>query len=150
MLNIVSPVPAGISRQRLNRAFDLVFAKLKPKASWQINLAFVTKSRSRELNKRYASNDYPTDVLSFNYQEGSKISVNDNQFIGDIIICPSIAKSQASKFKTDLTNEICLLLVHAVIHLLGYDHKGNTQQAGFEALQNAIISELKLSSRILT
>lgn len=74
----------------------------------------------RSLNRRYLQRDYATDVLSFSYEGVMAGSV---PFLGEIIIAPEIAVHQAARYKVSPEREIRKLLVHGILHLLGYDHE---------------------------
>lgn len=126
----------------IKKAIEATFERLKIKRDWQINLAFVSKKQSQELNFKYASNNYPTDVLSFNYQDGGKTDLKILKYMGDIAICLPIAKAQAKIHDISLTEELRLLSIHAVLHLLGYDHKSQSQKARFDQLLSDIINSL--------
>jgi probable rRNA maturation factor len=77
----------------------------------ELSISLVTADEMAELHERYMGESGPTDVLSFPQDE-------DN-LLGDVIICPAIAAGQ----NRDAAAEIRLLLVHGVLHLLGYDHE---------------------------
>jgi len=142
VLNIVGQLPSGVKRAYLYKAFQLICKELNPKQSWRINLALVSRNFSQQLNSQYAHHHFPTDVLSFNYQEGYPIISPSKYYQGDIIICRSIASRNAKQKKVSLNYEICLLLIHGVMHLLGWDHRSKVQRARFESVQNAMISKL--------
>ncbi len=108
----------------------------------EVGVAFVSSDRSQELNKRYSGHDYPTDVLSFEYQ-----STAENPTIGDIAICESIAKSQAVEHGITLEGELALLLVHGTLHLLGHDHQDRAQIASLDKLQSDIMESLDYKYR---
>ena len=131
-----------IPAAQLKKIADTVvqFAFVTEKA--EIGVAFVSSERSRELNKRYSGNDYPTDVLSFDYQP-----TPDNPTIGDIAICKDIAISQASKYGISPEAELALLLVHGTLHLMGHDHQDKTQIASLDKLQSDIMESLDYKYR---
>lgn len=105
-----------------------------------IGLAFVDKRTIQELNSKYANNDYPTDVLSFEYGQGEAS-------IGDIAICTEIAKQQAKENDISEEEELSLLLVHGTLHVLGYDHQTEEQIASIDALQGDIMKILNYKYR---
>jgi len=72
------------------------------------------------MNRRYRGKDYPTDVLSFRYGNGM---VEGDWFLGDIVIAPSVALRQARRWQVAPEKEMHRLLVHGILHLLGYDHE---------------------------
>ena len=74
----------------------------------------------RLLNNEWRKKDCATDVLSFAY--GGEI-VDGLPFIGEIVIAPEIAVRQAAEYETSPEHEIRKLIVHGVLHLMGYDHE---------------------------
>ncbi|MCX7830886.1 MAG: rRNA maturation RNase YbeY [Acidobacteria bacterium] len=81
----------------------------------EISLIFCSKSKIREINKKYRQKDSATDVITFPYS-------NAGNFIGEIIICQEVAEENSKKYGVPLEKEIKKLLVHSILHLLGYDH----------------------------
>jgi len=84
-------------------------------------IAFVTDSEIARLNKIYRRKNKPTDVLSFPAQSAKR--VNKSKFLGDIAIAPAVARRYAKKNSRSLESEICILILHGLLHLLGYDHE---------------------------
>jgi len=82
----------------------------------------------RTLNRRYRGKDRTTDVLSFALREGPFARVQP-EFLGDIVICVPVAEKQAREAEHSLASEIELLLVHGLLHLLGYDHEKGAREA---------------------
>ena len=87
----------------------------------EISLLFTDDAEIRELNRQYLDNDRPTDVLSF--------PTDDNKIIGDIAISIDRAAEQAEAQGDTLTEELARLLIHGVLHLLGYEHEGGGSKA---------------------
>ncbi|NIP37461.1 MAG: rRNA maturation RNase YbeY [Candidatus Dadabacteria bacterium] len=83
----------------------------------ELCISFVNDPDIRELNKTYRNISRATDVLSFP-QDGPDFSI-----LGDILISVDTAKRHADKYGNSLEYEIKKLLVHGILHLLGYDHK---------------------------
>lgn len=81
---------------------------------------FVTGKTIREYNKQYLDRDYETDVLSFSQVEGE--GLENNNFLGDIVISISFAEAHAKKSGHQVEEEIRYLILHGILHLLGYDH----------------------------
>ena len=73
------------------------------------------------INRDYRNKDKPTDVLSFSQREGEFAFHNDN-ILGDVIISIETAKRQALERKHNLERETNILLIHGILHLIGYDH----------------------------
>jgi len=77
-------------------------------------LSFVKRPAMLKLNRKFRGKNKPTDVLSFNMDEGG--------VIGDVIICPSVARRNAAEFGVTFNEEIARLAVHGMLHLLGHEH----------------------------
>ena len=76
----------------------------------------------RKLNKTYLNADRPTDVLAFSMMEGEEVrSGGEGRILGDVVISVDTAVRQAQEYGNTLHEEIALLIVHGVLHLLGYD-----------------------------
>lgn len=86
----------------------------------ELSLLLVTPMHIRQLNARFAGDDYATDVLAFPMMEDDE----DTMMLGDVVICPQVARNNARKLGHSLDRELQTLCVHGILHLLGYDHQG--------------------------
>jgi len=77
----------------------------------RLSIVFVGSRRMRSLNKKYLGHDYVTDVITFDLQDG----------LGEIVICPKVAASNAKQHQTSTDKEIILYVIHGILHLAGYD-----------------------------
>jgi probable rRNA maturation factor len=81
-----------------------------------VSVSFVGPARMRSLNREHKGKDRPTDVLAFALpQPGQGI-------VGDIYICPAVAREQARRLGIAPRRELARLVVHGVLHVLGHDH----------------------------
>lgn len=98
-----------------------------------VSLNFVDEQEIRNLNKAFRDIDRVTDVLSFpNLNKTPKQTLKEFEnernfddkmlFLGDIVICKKVAKSQAKEYGHSVKREVCYLALHGLLHLLGYDH----------------------------
>lgn len=87
------------------------------------SILFCSSNTIQELNRRYRDKDEPTDVLSFSQIEGENANYIDEIFLGDIVICFEIAQKQAEEQNHSLIVEILTLILHGILHLIGYDHE---------------------------
>jgi probable rRNA maturation factor len=78
------------------------------------------KKESQKLNSQFLQRDYPTDVLSFPFNENIP---GEGYYLGDIFICYSIAQEQAKENDIPLEQELFTLMLHGILHLAGYDHE---------------------------
>ncbi len=110
----------NLTKSRVNKEFLKGLAK-KTLAGKEFNLsiALVGQGRIKELNKRYRKKDKPTDVLSFRYDDW-----------GEVVICPEEVKKNAQQFKVTYQKELARVLVHGVLHILGYNHQQMKQRNG--------------------
>lgn len=97
---------------------------LKIKENIEVSILFTEDKFIQELNKKYREIDLPTDVLSFSFQEEKTDFpvIEQNIMLGDIIISVETAQRQANLLHHSLEQEITFLLIHGLLHLLGYDH----------------------------
>ncbi len=89
-----------------------------------ISLSFMSSGEMRELNGLYRGIDAPTDVLSFPLWEGEELPEGWGEIaLGDIVIAPDVVKDNASNANSSPERELFFVLVHGLLHLLGWDHQ---------------------------
>lgn len=91
-----------------------------------ISISFILTDNEyiREINKKYRKKNRPTDVISFAYRENPFPAVDDGiEELGDIYLSMEKVLSQADEYNVSLENELKRLLVHGILHLIGYDHE---------------------------
>jgi probable rRNA maturation factor len=113
-----------------------IYKELKIKGTIVIKLG--SKTESKDLNFTYLKNDFPTDVLSFPFNE----KLSKEYYIGDIFICYPIAKEQAVDNNISLEKELLYLMIHGILHLTGYDHEKD--QGEMLKLQDQLIKKIEL------
>ncbi|HLP58522.1 MAG TPA: rRNA maturation RNase YbeY [Candidatus Deferrimicrobium sp.] len=96
-----------------------------------------SKDEAQELNSRYLQKDYPTDVLSFPFNEEVP---EEGFYLGDIFVCFPIAEEQAKENGLTLAEELLTLMVHGILHLAGYDHE--TDAGEMEKLQEQLLEKI--------
>jgi len=87
----------------------------------ELSILLTDDKKIRELNKQYRNKNISTDVLSFSQTEGEEDELEHN-LLGDIVISTSTAMRQCSEHNLSIDEEIVLLLIHGILHLLGFDH----------------------------
>jgi probable rRNA maturation factor len=95
----------------------------------ELSVSFVDETEMADLHVRYLNEDGPTDVLSFPLDEVDDRGV---RLLGDVIVAPAVA---ARNNPDDPVGEIRLLLVHGILHVLGYDHEADDERAAMWARQ---------------
>jgi probable rRNA maturation factor len=106
----------------------------------ELSIALVGEETMLDLNASYRGKDYPTDVLSFEAGGDMPTAGNLPRLLGDVVICPSVAEQQAVEFEQTLSEELSLLLVHGILHLLGYDHERDEDAELMEARERLILT----------
>jgi probable rRNA maturation factor len=109
-----------------------------------LTLALTSAARIRELNHRFAGEDRPTDVLSF--VDGANDAESGRLYFGDVLIAVPVAEEQAEAAGHSLAEEMRLLTVHGVLHLLGHDHARPADRRRMEESQRAILGALRRAS----
>lgn len=128
-----------INEARLKRTAGVIFKKEKKGLKSDISVAFVGKKEIKAFNKKYRKKNKPTDVLSFIYFNSKKI------LSGEVIICPKIVEENAKQSGYDFKLEIMKVLIHGILHLLGYDHEKSRKGATrMENRQNYYLSKLSI------
>jgi len=119
-----------------------------PKESAFVRL--VSDAEMRRLNTRYRNKPKTTDVLSFPAEQRTRPSTLPartkqlrGSFLGDIAISPAVARKNARMFGRSTSEEICVLMLHGVLHLLGYDHE--TDRGEMERVEAKLRKRLGLS-----
>ncbi len=87
----------------------------------EVAVLFTNNKEIRVLNKKFRNIDKATDVLSFSQIEGDFPDINPD-LLGDIVISAEKAKEQAEERGAEIIDEIAFLVIHGMLHLLGYDH----------------------------
>jgi probable rRNA maturation factor len=94
----------------------------------EISLLFVNDLQIQALNRRYLCRDKPTNVLAFPMRKG-EFSALHPHLLGDLVISMETAKRQSNRFGLDDMSMVILLMVHGVLHLIGYEHEGTKKGA---------------------
>jgi probable rRNA maturation factor len=110
----------------------------------------VTDAEMQRLNRRFRKKDKTTDVLSFPSETRTRPRALRERtrelrgtFLGDIAISPVVARRNAKAFGRTTLEEICVLMLHGVLHLLGYDHE--TDRGEMEQVESMLRNRLGLS-----
>ncbi len=114
-----------INERKIKEIIEKALQYLQIEEGVEISILLADDKIIRELNKKYRGIDEPTDVLAFSLQEG-KVKfpeVEENRPLGDIIISTETARRQAEILNHKEEEEITLLVIHGLLHLLGYDHE---------------------------
>lgn len=124
----------------------------------ELSVLFVDRDAITELNALHMGVDGPTDVLAFPLDAAIIVSTGSREahrgpdrsppdpgdfpvLLGDVVICPAVARDQAPVHAGTLDDELALLLVHGVLHVLGHDHDDADATAAMRARERALLEE---------
>jgi len=114
----------------------------------EASITLVDDNAIHLLNKQYRGIDRPTDVLSFALQEDQECSPSTEELaeqplvLGDVIISTDTAQCQANEHGHSLEKEIWILLIHGMLHLLGYDHEHDEDAEEMETLERRLLNDI--------
>ncbi|MCU1570007.1 MAG: rRNA maturation RNase YbeY [Naasia sp.] len=109
----------------------------------EVAVVFVDEAAMEQLHVQWMDEPGPTDVLSFPMDElrpGTEEHETPAGLLGDIVVCPQVAQGQAEQAGHSLLDEIQLLTVHGLLHLLGFDHAEAEEEQEMFALQRDILA----------
>ena len=133
-------VPADQVRALLEHS--LVQLKLSPEC--EVNLVFVDENEMTELHIKWMDEPGPTDVLSFPMDMPE--NPGDAVTLGDIVIAPTVAATQAAAAGHSAEHEIFILAAHGLLHILGHDHANKEDEKVMFALQEDLVKNWQASA----
>jgi probable rRNA maturation factor len=111
----------------------------------ELEISLVDEAEMTRLHEEWMDEAGPTDVLSFPMDElrPNELSENDEVpvVLGDVVICPDVARKQGETAGHGMEQELRILLVHGILHLLGFDHLEPEEEAEMFALQGKIVKD---------
>lgn len=119
-----TPVPKKYLQDFVLKVFNQLVRRgvlEKSRKTESLVLVFLPKSQARKLNKQFRGKDYATDVLSFDAIEPG--------CFGELIFCPEVLKKQAVEHGLSYRDELCYMVLHGWLHLLGFEHENGGKEA---------------------
>lgn len=130
---------AGGAVLLLRRAANLALLRAHGKKGGSLTVLLTGDSALRQLNREFRGLDQPTNVLSF------PAAANPENYLGDIAIAHGVTAREARETGKEFADHAAHLVVHGVLHLLGYDHETVAGAKIMEPLETAILSELGIA-----
>ena len=142
------------------RLARLVLAEERAPADAEVSLIFVDEDAITDLNGRFLGGDGPTDVLAFPIDDdqlpsgrhpdtggrgpGTATEPSDVPIVlGDVVVCPTVAARQAPDHAGTVDDELALLVVHGVLHLLNYDHAEEREAASMQRRERELLDRFR-------
>jgi probable rRNA maturation factor len=115
---------------------------VRPEA--ELNLTFVDRATMAGLNEEHLGHEGPTDVLSFPLELPDDVPDGLPVLLGDVVVCPAVAAAQAAEHAGPThdgtaEDELALLVVHGILHVLGWDHAEPDDEAAMQAHEQVLL-----------
>jgi probable rRNA maturation factor len=133
----------------LSRLSRFVMDEMRVHPQAELCLKLVDEATIAELNERWMEKEGPTDVLAFPMDELRPGQVNEDPeegVLGDLVLCVAVAGRQAAEAGHPVQDEVELLTVHGILHLLGYDHAEPDEHAEMFGLQASLLERWRASA----
>ncbi len=112
----------------------------------ELCIRVVDEAESQQLNRDYRGKSKPTNVLSFPFEAPPGIKLN---LLGDLVICAPVVAHEAQEQHKTLNHHWAHLVIHGILHLLGYDHIEDQQAQIMESLETRLLAELDIADPYL-
>jgi probable rRNA maturation factor len=123
---------------RIKRAVKAALAEAGAPENSDLTVMLTTNGRVQKLNAAFRGKDKPTNVLSF--------PAGLDDYLGDVALAYGVTAREAKEAKKALLDHTTHLIVHGVLHLLGYDHETSRQAAKMEPLEIRILKTMKIAN----
>lgn len=132
----------SIDEESLQRIALFGMSKMRVHKDADVAIVLVDEAAMEELHVQWMGESGPTDVLSFPMDElrpGTEGGEESEGILGDIVLCPAVAVAQAQTAGHSLLDELHLLTIHGLLHLLGFDHATPEEEKEMFGLQAQIL-----------
>ncbi|MCK5892470.1 MAG: rRNA maturation RNase YbeY [Aeromicrobium sp.] len=143
-VDVLDESGTGVDVVALTRLCRFVMRRMRLHPATELTVRLVEPDTIATLNEQWMGKKGPTDVLSFPMDEltpGRDDEEAPEGYLGDIALCPQVAEQQAPAAGHSTSDEVDLLLVHGILHLLGYDHAEPEEHREMFGLQGRLLVE---------
>jgi probable rRNA maturation factor len=112
----------------------------------ELTIRIVDAAESQELNRDYRGRDKPTNVLSFPFEAPPGVA---SDLLGDLVICAPVVAQEAAEQGKPLTAHWAHMVIHGVLHLLGYDHEDDHEAEEMETLEVELLESMGIANPYL-
>lgn len=142
MIEVNNESGIDVDESMLMRLTEYNLARLNVSQDADVAIVLVDEGAMEALHVQWMDEPGPTDVLSFPMDElrpGTDDRITPAGLLGDIVLCPQVAETQAEAAKHSLMDELVLLTTHGLLHLLGFDHAEPEEEREMFGLQRELI-----------
>ncbi|MDZ8172850.1 rRNA maturation RNase YbeY [Microbacterium xanthum] len=149
-IEITNESGVAVDETVLLRLMEHDLAELRVSPDADVAILLVDEGAMESLHVQWMDEPGPTDVLSFPMDElrpGTEDAPTPAGLLGDIVLCPQVAETQAIAAKHTTMDEIVMLTTHGLLHLLGFDHAEPDEEREMFALQRDLIAGFQAAER---
>ena len=106
-----------------------------------LEISFVASETLLVINKKYLHHNFRTDIITFDY------SIERNNLDGEILISFADAVENSKKYRVSVENELLRLVVHGILHLIGYDDTSSTKRKKMKKVENELVQKLRINEK---
>ena len=143
-IEVLNESGAELDVPELSRLARFVMDEMRVHQQAELCIKLVDEATIAELNEKWMEKEGPTDVLAFPMDELRPGLVNEEPeegVLGDLVLCAAVAERQAAEAGHTMRDEVHLLTVHGILHLLGYDHAEPDEHKEMFGLQAQLLAE---------
>ncbi|MFA6437401.1 MAG: rRNA maturation RNase YbeY [Candidatus Paceibacterota bacterium] len=143
-INIIKKTPYKIDEKWLKNTAGRIFNLLETKENYECEINLVCQARMKALNKKFRDKDKVTTILSFVASETDDfvLPASKYQYLGEIFLCPLVIQKEAKDLEISTKNHMTRLLLHGILHLLGYSHDSEKCAQKMEKIEEKILKEV--------
>ena len=134
-----------LARRAARAALAAAAAGVAPAGEAEVGLVLADDATLGRLNRQYRGVEGPTNVLSFAASEGAAPESSGPLLLGDVVLAYETVRRESEEQGKRFSDHLCHLVVHGVLHLLGYEHGSEAQAAAMERLEIAALAGLGVS-----
>lgn len=145
-IEVLNESGTEVDAHELSRLSRFVMDRMRVHPLAELCIKIVDEATIAQLNEQWMDKEGPTDVLAFPMDElrpGLVTEEPEEGVLGDLVLCPAVAERQAKEAGHPTKDEVELLTVHGILHLLGYDHAEPEEHREMFGLQDRLLGELR-------
>jgi probable rRNA maturation factor len=143
-IEVLNESGTDVDAHELSRLSRFVMDRMRVHPLAELCIKIVDEATIAQLNEQWMDKEGPTDVLAFPMDElrpGLVTEEPEEGVLGDLVLCPAVAERQAAEAGHPTENEVEMLTVHGILHLLGYDHAEPEEHREMFGLQDRLLDE---------
>ena len=143
-IEVLNESGTDVDAHELSRLSRFVMDRMRVHPLAELCIKIVDEATIAQLNEQWMDKEGPTDVLAFPMDElrpGLVTEEPEEGVLGDLVVCPAVAERQAAEAGHPTKDEVELLTVHGILHLLGYDHAEPEEHREMFGLQDRLLGE---------